>query len=57
MNKPSNDPKHHLPGFDTLARLQTFDPNAFIANDKQEQKVCDFILALALIFNDLKDME
>ena len=44
-----------LPGFD-LAPLTAVDPKAFISGDEGEQKVCDFILSLALIYNDFKDI-
>ena len=40
----------------TLARLQYFDPSAFVSPDKETQKLCDFILALALIYNDFCDL-
>lgn len=40
---------------DRLHRLQQFDPKAFSADAKASQEVCDFILALALIYNDCKD--
>lgn len=39
-----------------LAQLETFDPLAFQANDKVPQDLCNFILALALIYNDFKDL-
>ncbi|MFA5780038.1 MAG: hypothetical protein WC947_07860 [Elusimicrobiota bacterium] len=45
-----------LPDFDLLARLQTFDPKAFVSDDKKEQEVCCFVLSLALIYNDFKDL-
>lgn len=45
-----------LPGFDKLALLETFDPHAFLSNDEKEQKVCKFVLALALIYNDFKNL-
>lgn len=40
----------------TLAKLQHFDPVVFLSSDKEEQKVCDFILSLALIYNDFCDL-
>jgi len=40
----------------TLAKLQYFNPAVFISDDKEEQKVCDFILALAFIYNDFCDL-
>jgi len=39
-----------------LAPLESFDPAAFIGNDTVSQDVCNFVLTLALIFNDLKDL-
>lgn len=39
-----------------LADLESFDPEAFISDDKMTQASCDFVLALALVFNDLKDL-
>lgn len=38
-----------------LAALETFDPEAFRGDDKVPQAVCNFVLALALIFNDCRD--
>ena len=45
-----------LPGCENLAPLKYFDPKAFQALDKDEQAVCNFILMLALIYNDFKDL-
>ena len=39
-----------------LAPLESFDPNAFKGDAKVSQDVCNFVLTLALIFNDLKDL-
>lgn len=39
-----------------LAPLESFDPAVFVSADKNEQKVCDFVLALALIYNDFCDL-
>lgn len=38
-----------------LASLRSFDPSAFAADGKVSQNICNFVLALALIYNDLKD--
>ena len=38
-----------------LAALETFDPEAFRGDDKVPQAVCNFVLTLALIYNDCKD--
>jgi hypothetical protein len=39
-----------------IAQLETFDPSAFKADDKVSQDLCNFILSLAMIFNDCKDL-
>lgn len=39
-----------------LAQLETFDPLAFQADDKVPQDLCNFILTLALIYNDCKNL-
>ncbi len=39
-----------------LAQLESFDPLAFQADDKVPQDLCNFVLTLALIFNDCKDL-
>lgn len=41
---------------DDLAKLESFDPSAFEADETVSQDVCNFVLTLALIFNDLKDL-
>src|ERR1700733_8110948 len=38
-----------------LAPLHFCDPQAFIANNEEDKLVCDFVLSLALIYNDLID--
>lgn len=40
---------------ESLAPLQTFDPAAFQADPKTPQSLCNFVLALALIYNDCKN--
>jgi hypothetical protein len=40
----------------TLEALQTFDPAAFEGNEEVPQELCNFVLALALIYNDCKNM-
>lgn len=45
-----------LPEEINLAPLETFDPKAFIDPDPSIQLVCDFVLALGLLFNDLNDL-
>ena len=39
-----------------LAQLETFDPLAFQADEKVPQNLCNFILTLALIYNDCKNL-
>jgi hypothetical protein len=41
---------------DDLANLESFDPAAFEADGKVSQDVCNFVLTLAIIYNDLKDL-
>jgi len=45
-----------LPGCENLAPLKYFDSKVFQPLDKNEQKVCNFILMLALVYNDFKDL-
>lgn len=48
-----------LLGFNLLAPLSSVSPEAFIPKNKQdpkEQEVCNFVLALALVYNDFKDI-
>ena len=39
-----------------MAKLESFDPKVFIGSDPALQKVCNFVLALSLIFNDFRDL-
>lgn len=39
-----------------LESLQTFDPAAFEGNEEVPQDLCNFVLALALIYNDCKNI-
>lgn len=39
-----------------LAPIETFDARAFVGQDKHDQDLCDFVVALAVAFNDLKDL-
>ena len=39
-----------------LASLESFDPDAFRGDDNVPQWVCNFVLTLALVFNDLRDL-
>lgn len=39
-----------------LAPLDTFDPAAFLGNAAVPQELCNFVLSLALIYNDCKDV-
>jgi hypothetical protein len=40
---------------DALASLETFDPKAFVGDDDVSQEICNFVLSLALIWNDSRD--
>src|SRR5262245_21272272 len=44
------------PDFLELTPAETFDPAAFIENAEVPQAVCNFVLALALVYNDCKDI-
>lgn len=48
-------PKLNKSLFD-LAMLESFDPEAFRGDDNVPQYVCNFVLTLALVFNDLRDL-
>ncbi|MBN1825467.1 MAG: hypothetical protein JW958_04305 [Candidatus Eisenbacteria bacterium] len=39
-----------------MADLESFDPVVFRGDDEVPQAVCDFVLALALAYNDLRDL-
>ncbi len=39
-----------------LAKLESFSPEAFRGDDSVPQDLCNFILTLALVFNDLRDL-
>lgn len=39
-----------------LKPLESFDPSAFIDADEETRRVCDFVLALALTYNDYRDV-
>jgi hypothetical protein len=38
-----------------LAPLQTFERDAFVGDERVPQELCNFVLTLALIYNDCKD--
>jgi hypothetical protein len=38
-----------------LANLETFAPDVFVGDDDVSQETCNFVLSLALIWNDCKD--
>ena len=40
---------------DELANLETFAPDVFVGDEEVSQDICDLVLALALLWNDLKD--
>jgi hypothetical protein len=39
-----------------LAGLETFPPKAFVAGAGASQDLCDFVVTLALVYNDLRDI-
>ena len=49
MNTLSQKPHASIP-------LETFNPAAFVADENVPQEVCNFVLALALAYNDIKDV-
>lgn len=51
-----HSPRSFKEAFDSLNKIEGFDRNAFIAENKDEQAVCSFILSLALIYNDIKNI-
>lgn len=42
--------------FSILNELETFDPRIFEGNQQISQDVCNFVLALAFVYNDYKDI-
>jgi hypothetical protein len=50
----SNTPE--IPDFADLSPLERVDPAAFQSADVHEQEVCNFVLALAVVYNDFKDL-
>lgn len=54
-NGPPSIPPE-LPDCEKLAALQHFTPKVFQADAKDAQEVCNFVLMLALINNDFKDL-
>ena len=43
--------------FENIAPLETFGPEAFQGGEAVPQELCNLVLALALIFNDLNDLQ
>lgn len=41
---------------EALAPLETFDPSAFQPDSNTPERLCNFVLTLALIYNDCKDI-
>lgn len=39
-----------------LSNLESFNKEAFLADDKYSQELCNFVLALSLIWNDIKNL-
>lgn len=46
----------NINSFSALTELETFDPKIFQGDQQTPQDVCNFILALACIYNDYKDI-
>jgi len=46
----------YMDEIERLASLETFDPRAFSADSKCDQDTCDFVLSLAVAYNDLKNI-
>ena len=42
--------------FSELGTLEAFDPKAFYPDDKVSQNICGFVLSLALIYTDIKNI-
>lgn len=42
--------------FSELADLETFDPKVFLPDEEVSKDICGFILALALIYTDIKNL-
>jgi hypothetical protein len=55
-NNMSGAPRTYVGELAKLERLETFDPAASAAPDKATQDAAEFVLALALAFNDMKDL-
>ena len=41
---------------DGLAKLQAFEPSIFVGDAAYPEELCDFMLALALVYNDFRDI-
>lgn len=52
--EPETEP--HLPGYDKLVPPDEFDPAVLCPDDDLEQEVCNFVLMLALFWNDFKNV-
>lgn len=45
-----------LPDSELITSLQSFDPKIFISDNRTEKEVCNFMLMLALVYNDFRDI-
>lgn len=52
----SEESNYRLPGLEELADLRSFNPDVFLSDNKEDQEVCNFVLSLAIIYNDLKNL-
>ena len=52
----SNSPQPFILGADLLGKLESFSSGIFLSDNVDDQMVCDFVLVLALVFNDLQSV-
>lgn len=50
------DKKERIHDFDELSPPHHFSPSAFKSINQEEQKVCNYFLALSMMHNDLNDL-
>jgi hypothetical protein len=55
-NNLEEEDKPLLPGCENIDVPLPFNTKVFQTSEKSEQEVCDFVLMLALIYNDFKDL-
>lgn len=54
--KPLSPTDPQVPGFELLGELHEFPADCFFSENSSEQIVCDFVLVLALAFNDIHNV-